>query len=1536
MRAIAAFVVVLAAFAVNLTLAPTASAGTGVSCAATGFEQLATDQADYAPGSTVHLSGAGFAGNCDVVVEVTRPDGVVETGEASTDFAGNLAYDYVLPSAPAIVGVYQVRVLGFADALLATTSFTDGNLKIYADAARTLERTTYERGDRIYGRASGLVSTSSYRFQVKDRTGTVKATSACLVGGTIDYEYQSEATSLLSDNTNWQFLLLEFAKGSAASNPSCSTGGSFPANPSTDAIAPFQLGSAFTFGTSADAANCVATPCANVKTSFKSGDTVFVKVLGYSQQNNRINTHWIRPDGTVACANTGGGDRGTPDGSGRFPDHATPANRYLQFPPGTTGPSFNLAASYNGACPALTNGEGRWQLLLDQANTQQTVQLDIFTLDLTAPTVMIDQAAGQADPATASPINFTAVFSEVVSGFTAADVTLAGTAGGTKAVTVTNPPGDGRTYNVAVSGMTSRGTVVASIAANGATDPAGNGNTASTSNDNTVTWDRAPATTTPTFNLGSPRTNDNLQASTTTSDPDGDNVSVAWIWKVTRGPNTCTVKTDSSAAATAGLRSVSLDLSQSYSTSSCSGATPPSSINPSKDDVVTVTATPHDGLVSGGSQSNNVTIANTPPSATVSLNDHSPKTNDTLIATATRTDPDGGTAESKIAVYHSDLSSFSADVIGKIRATGLYSEVADLSPYDCNSGPAPTLATLRQYAAVLVWSNCVFSEPVALGNVLADYVDAGGRVTVATFALHTSTYGIAGRFISGGYMPLTQGANTQGTRRFLVADDPGNPLLSGVASFDGGSGSWHHTGLSLTPGATLVAHWSGDNEPLVAVKGNVVGLNFFPPSSDARSDFWNASTNGVRLMTNALQPDATTVTYVWKVDGVTKKTTSGTSSSTDTFDLSQAGNGDKGQTVTVEVTPNDGSEDGSVASDSATIVNSPPVVDAASIDEAAPKTNDTLHTTVSRHDDDGDAVSLAYQWQKNTGTGWADLVGETSATLDLSKPGNGNKGDHIRFRVTPNDGTADGAAFTSAAVSVVNSPPTATNVLVSDTSPKTKDTISVSFDYADDDGDAQAGTSYQWQKKGPSDAGFADIAGATGSSLNLATAGNGDKGDQLRVLVTPRDGSAFGAGVLSNVATVVNSPPSASDLASPANGATISNNKPTFNWTDSTDADADAVTYSIQVSSGNSCDFSGTLAIAKSGLTDSEFTPDSALPDGTYCWRVKATDSDNADSAYSATRTLTIDTVKPNATMTFPLHGASYTAATWDGGCGTPAGDACGTASDTGTGVANVEFSLQRMSDGTYWNGTAWVASATPVFVTASGTTSWTYAFGSVNFPADGSYTARARSNDQAGNASDVVAATFTVNVPPKVSAGGPYSGNEGSAIQLNGSVSADAQTKSWSYTKGPDVDVGATCGFGSATSPSTTFTCTDDGTYTVTLTASDGTNPPATSSQVVSVANVVPSVKITSPSSGTTTVVGVSVAISASFADPATNDKHTCVINRGDGTSVVGTVTESGGSGKCTGSVKFPAKGTYSVSVTVTDDDLGAGTSPPITINVR
>ena len=110
-------------------------------------------------------------------------------------------------------------------------------------------------------------------------------------------------------------------------------------------------------------------------------------------------------------------------------------------------------------------------------------------IDRTGPTVTVEQAASQVDPAHISPVNFTVTFDDNVADFVTGDVTLGGTAGATTQVVT----GSAKVYNVAVSGMTLIGTVTAALAAGVATDAAGNLSLVSTSTDNSVTWDNSTA-----------------------------------------------------------------------------------------------------------------------------------------------------------------------------------------------------------------------------------------------------------------------------------------------------------------------------------------------------------------------------------------------------------------------------------------------------------------------------------------------------------------------------------------------------------------------------------------------------------------------------------------------------------------------------------------------------------------------------------------------------------------------------------------------------------------------------------------------------------------------------------------------------------------------------------------------------------------------------------------------------------------------------------------------------------------------------------
>src|SRR5688572_28022557 len=82
----------------------------------------------------------------------------------------------------------------------------------------------------------------------------------------------------------------------------------------------------------------------------------------------------------------------------------------------------------------------------------------------------------------------------------------------------------------------------------------------------------------------------------------------------------------------------------------------------------------------------------------------------------------------KVALCAAEASATSCnftDPQTRLMATNLFSQV-DIIKVTATGGGTPTLAQLLQYQAVMCWTNSTPADNVAWGNVLADYVDAGG------------------------------------------------------------------------------------------------------------------------------------------------------------------------------------------------------------------------------------------------------------------------------------------------------------------------------------------------------------------------------------------------------------------------------------------------------------------------------------------------------------------------------------------------------------------------------------------------------------------------------------------------------------------------------------------------------------------------------------------------------------------------------------------------------------------------------------------
>ena len=142
--------------------------------------------------------------------------------------------------------------------------------------------------------------------------------------------------------------------------------------------------------------------------------------------------------------------------------------------------------------------------------------------------------------------------------------------------------------------------------------------------------------------------------------------------------------------------------------------------------------------------------------------------------------------------------------------------------FDARSS-TPTLSNLQDYDAVLVWRNYGVYDPVALGDVLADYVDVGGGVVV-TSACWAGGPTLQGRFMTEGYSPfVSTGSYLLESWADLGWYDTGHPIMAGVGSVSG----YLRGIVNVADGAELVASWN-DSAPFVATKSQVVGVALMP------------------------------------------------------------------------------------------------------------------------------------------------------------------------------------------------------------------------------------------------------------------------------------------------------------------------------------------------------------------------------------------------------------------------------------------------------------------------------------------------------------------------------------------------------------------------------------------------------------------------------------------------------------------------------------------------------------------------------------
>ena len=182
----------------------------------------------------------------------------------------------------------------------------------------------------------------------------------------------------------------------------------------------------------------------------------------------------------------------------------------------------------------------------------------------------------------------------------------------------------------------------------------------------------------------------------------------------------------------------------------------------------------------------------------------------------------------------------------------------------------------------------------------------------------------------------------------------------------------------------------------------------------------------------------------------------------------------------------------------------------------------------------------------------------TSWTVDWTAPASGSGTVQVDLAVLHgnNGENTDGDLYGTSSTSVsedinTNTPPTASNLNIAPSTPTTGDDLTLTYTYADDDGDAESGTTVSWHRNGVAQPGQT-------SAILPATATS--KGEVWHAVVTPSDGEDIGSSVASSSVVITNSAPTITSV-DVSSETPDTNNDVSFTYqTDDADGDTIATT----------------------------------------------------------------------------------------------------------------------------------------------------------------------------------------------------------------------------------------------------------------------------------------------------------------------------------------------------------------------------------------
>jgi hypothetical protein len=528
------------------------------------------------------------------------------------------------------------------------------------------------------------------------------------------------------------------------------------------------------------------------------------------------------------------------------------------------------------------------------------------------------------------------------------------------------------------------------------------------------------------------------------------------------------------------------------------------------------TATPSDGASTGPSATSQVTIGNTAPDVGFAeIEPTEPLTADSLTVTTTGWADIDGTGEDNIVTWYDETDALlhTGDTFSSAltaRDDQVYAIVTPTdgelegTPYTTTTvtvgNTPPELASVSVTSTVHAATEVEATPGVASDDDVDDDVTFTYRWFVDTVEVQGETDDTlpTGHYV-GGQDVEVEVTPTDGT-------DPGTPQTASV------------TVTNTVP-----------TTPVVEVE---------PDAPNVDDDLL------CEVTTPSVDDDGTGVTYTmtWTRNGQPE---TGADSS-HTGDQIASVNTAAGEVWICTATPSDGDSTGVAATSQVTIGNTPPELAFAEIEPTEPLTANSLTVTT---------------------TGWADIDGtpednivvwydETDALLhtgDTYSSASTARGDQLYAVVTPTDGELEGTPYTTATVTVGNTPPELASVSVTNTVYAATEVEATPGVASDDDVDDDVTFTYRW---------FVDTVEVQGETDDTLPTGHYVGSQVVMVEVTPTDTIDPGTPKTASV-TVTNTAPTTAVVDVQPDDPEVDDDLRCVVTTPATDDDGQSVAYTM-------------------------------------------------------------------------------------------------------------------------------------------------------------------------------------------------------------------------------------------------------------------------------------------------------------------------------------------------------------------------------------